>query len=272
MSNVIKSFQYVAMEDSKLVELPAPLVLKQEPLQDGELTEEQQLELDNLMQMKDQILQDAESFAEEQVRAAMDEAAAIRQQAQAEIEAWWDERRQLDQETIEQAMDRGFEQGYQEGLARAEAELREQYDSMLQEASQILEQSYVLKQQIIQESEPFLIELSCSIAEKIVDRQLTLESEWVIELIQKVLSRRREQGIIALCVSPSQFSYIQDAREELLLHLDSQAELQIIPDASVQDRGCVIRSSFGSIDARIDTQLNEIKNALRQVALRSEGS
>lgn len=272
LSNVIKSFQYVAMEDSKLVEPPAAPVLKQEHLQDGELTEEQQLELDNLMQMKEQILQDAESFAEEQVRAAMDEAAAIRQQAQAEIEAWWDERRQLDQETIEQAMDRGFEQGYQEGLARAEAELRQQYDSMLQEASQILEQSYVLKQQIIQESEPFLIELSCSIAEKIVDRQLTLESEWVIELIQKVLSRRREKGIIALCVSPSQFSYIQDAREELLLHLDSQAELQIIPDASVQDRGCVIRSSFGSIDARIDTQLNEIKNALRQVALRSEGS
>ncbi|GLI07080.1 hypothetical protein YDYSG_31100 [Paenibacillus tyrfis] len=272
MSNVIKSFQYVAMEDSKLVEPPVPPVLKQELLQEGELTEEQQLELDNLMQMKEQILQDAESFAEEQVRAAMDEAAAIRQQAQAEIEAWWDERRQLDQETIEQAMDRGFEQGYQEGLGRAEAELRQQYDSMLQEASQILEQSYLLKQQIIQESEPFLIELSCSIAEKIVDRQLTLESEWVIELIQKVLSRRREKGIIALCVSPSQFSYIQDAREELLLHLDSQAELQIIPDASVQDRGCVIRSSFGSIDARIDTQLNEIKNALRQVALRSEGS
>ncbi len=91
------------------------------------------------------------------------------------------------------------------------------------------------------------------------------------EMIRKVLARRREKGMIALCVSPSQFSYIQDARDELLLHIDSQAELQIIPDGSVQDHGCVIRSSFGSIDARIDTQLNEIKQALQDLAIRNEG-
>jgi flagellar assembly protein FliH len=65
--------------------------------------------------------------------------------------------------------------------------------------------------------------------------------------------------------------YIQDARDELVLHVDSQAELQIIPDSSVTDMGCVVRSSFGSIDARIDTQLQEIKHALRQIALRNEG-
>ena len=134
------------------------------------------------------------------------------------------------------------------------------------------EQSYKLKQQIIQESEPFLIELSTSIAEKIIIRQLSLEPSWVIELIQKVLARRREKGIITLCVAPSQFAYIQDAREELITSIDSQAELEIIPDSSVQDQGCVIRSSYGSIDARIDTQLKEIKSALQQLAIQSEES
>lgn len=65
--------------------------------------------------------------------------------------------------------------------------------------------------------------------------------------------------------------FVQDARDELMLAVDSQAELQIIPDPNVRDRGCVIRSSFGSIDARIDTQLEEIKKSLQQVAIRSEG-
>ncbi|MCZ8512372.1 FliH/SctL family protein [Paenibacillus filicis] len=271
MSNVIKFFQYVAKEDTVLVEHPASPVLHQER-SDNEVSLEEQEALEQAMRMKDQILTDAQSFAEEQVRAAMDEAAALKEQAQSEIDAWWHSRRQEDHDAADHAREEGFRQGYQEGLAQAEQELQEKYESMLQEASQILEQAYILKQQIVQESEPFLIELSCSIAEKIVRRQLTVESEWVTQLIGEVLARRREKGIITLCVSPAHFTYIQDARDELLLHIDSQAELQIIPDASVHDHGCVVRSTFGSIDARIDTQLKEIKNALQQLAVRSEGA
>jgi flagellar assembly protein FliH len=59
-------------------------------------------------------------------------------------------------------------------------------------------------------------------------------------------------------------------RDELLLSIDSQADLQIIPDPSVKDKGIVVRSTFGSIDARIQTQLNEIKNSLRMIVSGNE--
>jgi len=272
LSNVIKFTQYVSLDDALVVEV-APKFNNNDLNEDSaEVSGEQQHELNEASRIKDQILKDAEAFAEQQVREAMEEAAAIRQQAQAEVEQWWGEQRHHDEQLQNQLKDEGFKQGYEDGVKHAEIELREQYDGMLQEASQILEQAYILKQQIIQESEPFLIELSCSIAEKIIEKQLTVESEWVTELIQNVLARRREKGIITLCVAPSHFANIQDAREELLLHIDSQAELQIIPDPSVHDHGCVVRSSFGSIDARIDTQLKEIKNALQHLAVRNEGA
>jgi len=51
--------------------------------------------------------------------------------------------------------------------------------------------------------------------------------------------------------------------------IDSQAELQILPDSTVKDSGCVIRSAYGSIDARIDTQLSEIKRELISLSHRS---
>jgi flagellar assembly protein FliH len=89
--------------------------------------------------------------------------------------------------------------------------------------------------------------------------------------VRNVLSRRKEKGVIALCVSPKHFDYIFNAREELLTSIDSQAELQILPDATVKDEGCVIRSAFGSIDARIDTQLKEIKSVLLHLAATGGG-
>ncbi|WP_248926375.1 FliH/SctL family protein [Paenibacillus hamazuiensis] len=271
MSNVIKFFQYTSLDDKKLVESgPKPSLSALESESAGASPDEHPDVL-QAQAMKEQILQDAEAFAEQQIRTVMEETAAMREQAEAEIRAWWDQRRSEDQEHIELAKQMGFEQGFQQGTLQAEQQVRDQFQEMIDQAKSVLEQSYLLKEQLIQESEPFLIELSCAIAEKIIARQLTLEQEWVIDLVRSILVRRKEQGIITLCVSPQHFSYIQDAREELVLHIDSQAELQIIPDASVADHGCVVRSSFGSIDARIDTQLHEIKNALRQLAIRNEG-
>lgn len=269
MSNVIKSHNYIPLGDKKLIEA-LRMVLRQDADAD-ELTPEQKAELEEAKSLQHQIVRDAETFAQEQIDRAMQEAAAMRVQSQSEIEEWWRQRRSEDEQLADEARQAGFAQGYQLGLEQAQEAVRLEYDAMLQEARAILEQAYTLKQQIIQEAEPFLIEMSCSIAEKIIDHQLSLTPEWTIEQIRKLLQRRKEKGTIALCVSPAEFPYIQDAREELMNAVDSQAELEILPDASVQDQGCVIRSSYGSIDARIDTQLKEIKAALQEIAMRGEG-
>ncbi|MDF2646922.1 MAG: hypothetical protein K0Q73_2727, partial [Paenibacillus sp.] len=70
MSNVIKSFAYFPLDDKKLVETISPLeILRSGMLTDeaNQLTPEQQQELTEATSMKEQILQDAETFAHEQI-------------------------------------------------------------------------------------------------------------------------------------------------------------------------------------------------------------
>jgi flagellar assembly protein FliH len=213
------------------------------------------------------MLRDAQEFAEGQVRDASREAEQILEKARIEAEQWWLERREQDEHLVEAVKSEAYQQGYQEGVSRAEEDMRLKIAEMMEEARAVLSEAYRARDVIIQEAEPFLVELSCDIAEKVVDRQLTVEPSYTLELIKKNLARKREQGVISLCVSPSQFTFVNAAREELTLAIDSQAELQILPDSTVKDHGCVIRSSFGSIDARIDTQLTEIKKELLRIAL-----
>ncbi len=269
LSNLIKSFHYVALDDSKLIEAMRKTAASR-PVSIVPDDESSAEEMDRLHAMKERIIRDAESFAEEHIRQSIEEASLLKEKAQQEIDAWWQERRAQDERIIEEMKNEGFEQGYREGASRAEEAIKEQYAQTIREARAILEQAHRMKRQIIQEAEPFLIELSCSIAEKIIGKQLSISQDWIIEMIKKLLARRREQGVITLCVSPAHFSYIVDAKDELALALNSQAELSIVPDVTVQDDGCVIRTNFGSVDARINTQLTEIKQALRQVAIRSE--
>ncbi|EXX91384.1 flagellar biosynthesis protein [Paenibacillus darwinianus] len=271
MSNLIKSSYVVPLEDLRKLEATKQMLYLARLAEMGnsqqaaaEAPDEQ------TVSMKHQILRDAESFAEERLGQATAEIERMKRDAAEQIEAWWQERREQDLRLVEEARQSGFEQGFSEGAAHAQEETARQWDSRMQEARTLLEQAYRMKEQIIQEAEPFLVELSTAIAEKIIGKQLTVSPELSVELARKALSRRREQGAITLCVAPSQLQFVQAAREELSLAIDSQAELHILPDGSVKDQGCVVRSSFGSIDARIDTQLEEIKRELIQVALQSD--
>lgn len=272
MSKVIKASRVISLEDTVFIQ-PVKLDLGFESAHYGQLAEEAPdpsiIEAESI---KERIVSDAESSAEAILAEAAAAAEQLKAEAQVQIEAWWRERREADVQETERARAQGYETGHQEGTVQAEAAVQAQYAGLIETAHSIIEQATFIKQQMILEAEPFLIELSTAIAEKIIGRQLTLEPPWLIESIRKVLQRKREQGIISLCVSPSQFAFIQDAREELLLAIDSQAELQVLPDPSVDEFGCVVRSSFGSIDARIDTQLEEIKDALLQLFRRSEAT
>lgn len=273
LSNLIKSFQYVPVETLKKLEPSYSYVETEE----SEITEtaveaaqaEPQVSVEAL-RMRDEMLRDARDFAERQIREASEEAERMVQEAQAQIEAWWLEKREQDEQLSESLRAEGFQQGYEEGQRLAAAEWQAKSDKMMEEAQEVLQHAYAVKEQLILEAEPFLVELSCGIAEKVIDRQLSTDPEYTIELIRKHLARKREQGTITLCVSPDHFAYVNAAREELTLSIDSQAELQIVPDGSVKDRGVVIRSAFGSVDARVDTQLAEIKKELLRLVLEEE--
>ncbi|GGH17599.1 FliH/SctL family protein [Paenibacillus segetis] len=274
MSNLIKVSQYVPVDILKQLNLGKTYQSSEAEQLDDEISAKAEVAVaaEDLAaeETRRQMLVDAKDFAERQVREASEQSERLLNEAREQIDTWWQERREQDEDLIEAIKSEGFSQGFEEGKIQAEQTLRDKINEMMAEASAVLEEAYIEKGRIIQEAEPFLVELSCAIAEKIIAKQLDLDPEYTLELIKGNLSRKREQGILTLCVSPSQFSFVQAAREELSLAIDSQAELQILPDPTVKDHGCVIRSSFGSVDARVDTQLAEIKKELLRISLQTE--
>lgn len=276
LSNLIKVSQYVPVDILKQLNLAKTYETLEEQRSDEDNSAAESWDRVKSAQdaaaeeARQQMLNDAKEFAESQVRAASEQAEQMLLEAKEQIEAWWNERREQDEHLVEAVKSEAFNEGFEEGKQQAEIALKSKIDEMMNEASSVLKQAYVEKERIIQEAEPFLVALSCSIAEKIIDKQLSIEPEYTVELIKSSLARKREQGILTLCVAPSQFDFVQSAREELSLVIDSQAELQILPDPTVQDRGCVIRSSFGSVDARIDTQLAEIKKELLRISQQTD--
>ena len=268
LSNLIKSSHVVSLEDLRKLEWLNRYVPAKPDI--GQQIPEQDVPDAGTVSLKEEIIRDAQQFAEQHIQDAVRQHNEKLADAEQQIMQWWQSRREEDETIIRRAQDEGFGIGYDEGRAQAVGELQREWQQKIEEAQALLGAAYKMRDQIIQEAEPFLVELSTAIAEKLIGRQLSISPDIAVDMVSKSLERRREQGVITLCVAPEHLAFMQAAREELALAIDSQAELHILPDATVRDFGCVIRSNFGSIDARIDTQLTEIKRELMQLALDSD--
>jgi flagellar assembly protein FliH len=276
LSNVIKSSHYVPLDSKKLIEAATLRPVKRatdaasgSAHQASDL--EQAIRDKQVEEQMVRVIDEAKAEAARIIEQAEVQAAQLRESMEQELAAWEQVRRQELEAELERLRQEVREQAYHEGYVSGERAAEEKWRQDVDTASRVLQEATVLRGEIISEAEPFLLELSVQIAESIIGRQLTLEPEWMLDMIRNVLSRERRKGLVTLCVSPEQFPYIREAREELRMVLDSQADLQIIPDTTVRGYGCVVRTDFGSLDARIDAQLSEIKQALLQVYTAEQG-
>lgn len=269
MSRIIKLTHYAASDDSVLLSVrPAPKQTETDP----EKLQKKQEILQEADSQARAIVQDAEETAQNILRQAAEQADELKRKAMEEIEAWWEQKRAEAEALFQETRERAVAEGYAAGHAQGKSEAYEEETGAINKAREILELAYSQKEKIIAEAEPFLVELSIAVAEKVICGELGQKPEQVLEMAKKVLNRSRVYGTVTICVNPRYYELVQENRAQLLALLDGQAELAVCPDHSVQDGGCVIRTQMGSVDARVTTQLEEIKRALLEIARGSEQS
>lgn len=211
---------------------------------------------------------------EEKAQALLDEAKqnvrAIEAAAQEKINQWWHENEQKLAIVTEEAQQQGYQDGFDLGKREATNEIHREYQSKIDQAQQLLEHAFTVKENIISEAEPFLLELSTVIATQIVRQELKSHPDQFIELIKQHILRFKEKEFITICVHPDDFEFVQSQRSHLVAVVNGETEIKVIPDHSVSPEGCIIRTAYGSVDARIDTQIEEIKKVILEAGRNPE--
>ncbi|WP_182101578.1 FliH/SctL family protein [Niallia taxi] len=174
-----------------------------------------------------------------------------------EIDEWWKGKNLEAQQLADQMAQQGLQQGFQEGLEQAERENTEK----VKEIEVLLKTAYEERTKIIETAEPFLLQLSVGIAERILKDELTQEPEQILSIVREGLRQVKEKGEVTLRVTPDDYSTILPYADELKLCLDASCELKIIPDHNIQ-AGAMIDLPHGTFDVTIDSQLNAIKEQL----------
>jgi flagellar assembly protein FliH len=142
------------------------------------------------------------------------------------------------------------------------AELKEEADAQVAELREELAATIAeisgLKEEISAQAETQLVELALEIAKKVVGREVMFDREIAFTLVKVSLSRLQTHSAARIHLHPEDFAFVNAQRERLNFH----GALEIIEDRSISLGGCLIRTDTGDIDARIESQFEEIAHNL----------
>lgn len=105
-----------------------------------------------------------------------------------------------------------------------------------------------------------VIEVSKKISEKILQREIGLEST-IENILEQNLKKIIGSNDVIIKLNPSDYELLQKSKNE---HLISAGITKIRFESSknIQLGGCLIESEVGNLDARVETQINELTRAL----------
>ena len=200
--------------------------------------------------------------------------AEIREQAKEEAETLLSEARNQSDALLadagrqaefikEQARAEGFEAGQQEGNARADAELT-RLRRQLEEEKRQMEQDY---QQKLQELEPYLVGVISKVFEKVFHVQFDDKKEILIYLIQRVILGAEGTKEFQVRVSLKDYEFVQEHKQEIIERVGASVHVEIMADAALQERQCMIETDSGVFDCGMDVQLDNLMKALQSLSL-----
>jgi flagellar assembly protein FliH len=267
-SKVFKASYLTDSRDVKVVTIPVGNKGNQVSTSDNSIQAE---DVAVETQMVDKIIQDAQLKAQEIILKAKQTVNAMINDAEEKMGLWWEENEKKLEILTQEARENGFQEGIISGKKEVEEKVYQEYKEKIGQVQDLLENAYKQKESIILEAEPFLLELSNAIASQIIKQELESYPDKFVELIKQHILRFKEKDFITICVHPMDFDYIQSQRSHLLAVVNGETEIKIVPDHSVTEKGCIIRTAYGSVDARIDTQIEEIKKVIQDARRVPEG-
>lgn len=161
------------------------------------------------------------------------------------------------QELAETLRSGARDQGYQEGIARAQAEVQ----SQLLEVMGALTSAQQERHRLATQHEGALADLALQIARKVIGAHLEADPTLVARIVQTAISELEPSTALEVRVNPHDLANVEAARREIERLVSGGGRIDIIADDHVDSGGVVLVSPVGEVDARIETKLSVLETA-----------
>lgn len=160
-----------------------------------------------------------------------------------------------------------FGKGFAEGIDAGRMQMLKELSHELNLLRSLIDGIRKLSAGIYGMIETDIVELSLSIARKIVYEVAEKDREVVVNTVKEAIKKTTDRGTIKIKISPVDYEIMSKNKSDLLQYFDGLKSISFDVDETIHPGGCMVETNHGEIDARIDSQFKIIEEELKSAAL-----
>jgi flagellar biosynthesis/type III secretory pathway protein FliH len=178
-----------------------------------------------------------------------------------------EEGRRAGQETGQKAgRAAGEAAGRAAGEAAARAEMTEALAAATQRARDIVLEAEDEKTKIISAADDKIIKIALAVTSKILNKEIDGNPFIILQIVKEAAQKVADQPRLIITVSPANYELVKAARDDLKKSLGGKQEMTFVADSSLGPADVIVGTGgSGDVDARLETQLAEIRKTIETV-------
>lgn len=168
-----------------------------------------------------------------------------------------------DRETLRrQDLQASFERGRIDGEQRLSEQLVRQRAELMELQTGVLAALRDAVPQVIRDTERTLAALALAAARKLV-ADLPISSEMIEAAVREACAAVEDTADFTVLVHPEDLALLERVNSPILLPQGGRDRLRFQPSHQVSRGGCLVQTQFGVLDARRETKLARLEQALQ---------
>ena len=263
MSRVIKAA--VWEENPHLIDVPPP---PPPPREEGEAEALSEEAVQNLLAR----IAEREQAMDERVKEAEIQVAVLHGEAEEERDRLLSEAQTQIENDRAEARAAGHAEGFAAGHAEGEAAVREEMAELIRttnaQAEKTLRDAHDAMRDYLMQAEEDIVSIAMTAVERILPQHFIDVPQMVLPIVRDAILRVKDQKEVIVHVPPDSYDFVLMARDELRgLLTAGDTNLTITSDEAMKPGDCLVETPNGSVDARLQTQSEQLKKAVREVML-----
>ena len=172
----------------------------------------------------------------------------------------------------EEARKAGHDEGFSAGKEAGEAAAREEMEELIRQtnakAEKTLRDAHEAMRDYLVKAEQDIVSIAMSAVERVLPQHFIDVPQMVLPIVRDAIERVKDQKEIVVHVPLDSYDFVLMARDELRgIVTAGDSNLSITSDESLKPGDCLVETPNGSVDARLQTQIEQLKKAVREVML-----
>ena len=162
----------------------------------------------------------------------------------------------------ELAKKEGYDAGYAEGFKKGEDAAREEFKPFLETLEGLISKLTGFRKDMYNKAEREMVEMVVGLAKKVIHFELSTRDSAIEEMIRLAVQSVLDRESMIIKINPADKEHADDFRPELQRLFSDIKNITFEANSGVKRGGCIVETSFGVIDARVDILGEQIDRIL----------